>query len=137
MHSMCNIIYSLTSHWPCTVCRRNTMRNAKKELQSVLLQGLTTIKCATVTHHQPYLDANKPKPEQKTFNLPVLYTGKEADEFLDSLDFEYDNGFGIQELFGTVWFTDGSWATRDEYDGSEWWEHHEIPEIPKHLYKMT
>jgi len=54
-------------------------------------------------------------------------------EFLNKLDFEYDNGFGLQRLFGVVWFEDGTWATRGEYDGSEWWEVHEIPEIPDHL----
>ena len=52
---------------------------------------------------------------------------------LDLLDFEYDNGYGTQEVFGVVWFADGTWAERGEYDGSEWWEHHTIPEIPEHL----
>lgn len=42
----------------------------------------------------------------------------------------YDSGFGIQELFGTIWYTDGTWSERGEYDGSEWWEHRERPKIP-------
>ena len=43
------------------------------------------------------------------------------------LDFEYDNGYGGQELFGTVVFKDGSWLDRGEYDGSEWWDYHRCP----------
>lgn len=53
--------------------------------------------------------------------------------FLSVLDFEYDNGYGGQELYGTIWYEDGTWSSRDEYDGSEWWEHNECPEIPETL----
>jgi hypothetical protein len=69
------------------------------------------------------------------FNLPVGYTEEELDKFIRSLNFNYNNGFGLQCLYGTVWFDDGSWGTRGEYDGSEWWEIHSIPEIPEHLKK--
>ena len=50
---------------------------------------------------------------------------------------EYNDGYGSQELFGTIWMTDGTWYTRGEYDGSEWWEHHACPdwEISKALYE--
>lgn len=51
--------------------------------------------------------------------------------FLKAIDFEYDDGYGRQELFGTIWYTDGTWSERGEYDGSEWWEHRSRPEIPK------
>ena len=51
-------------------------------------------------------------------------------EVLDQLDLEYDESFGSQILFGTVWFEDGTWAFRGEYDGSEWWEHIRCPTIP-------
>lgn len=50
-------------------------------------------------------------------------------EVLPLLDFEYDSGYGGQELFGTVWYTDGTWSERGEYDGSEWWEHKKCPDI--------
>ena len=52
-------------------------------------------------------------------------------EKLKPLDFEYDSGYGGQELFGTIWFKDGTWASRREYDGSEWWEYNECPPLPK------
>ena len=46
-------------------------------------------------------------------------------ETLSSID--YDNGYGGQELFGTIVFKDGTWLERGEYDGSEWWEHRKLP----------
>ena len=52
------------------------------------------------------------------------------DEVLPQLDFEYDSGYCRQELFGNVWYADGTWSERGEYDGSEWWEHKECPPIP-------
>jgi len=61
------------------------------------------------------------------------YTQAEYDQFLSLLDFEYDNGYGGQLLDGTIWFAGGSWATRGEYDGSEWWEDHKRPTVPAEL----
>lgn len=49
------------------------------------------------------------------------------DSVLPQLDFEYDEGFGGQELFGYIWYTDGTWSERAEYDGSEWWAHKRLP----------
>ena len=46
---------------------------------------------------------------------------------LQRLDIEYNSGFGGQELFGIIKFKDGTWATRGEYDGSEWWEYNKPP----------
>lgn len=34
------------------------------------------------------------------------------EEVLPNLDFIYDNGYGSQELDGTIWYTDGSWSER-------------------------
>ncbi|QNI21485.1 hypothetical protein [Salmonella phage 3sent1] len=34
-------------------------------------------------------------------------------------------------LYGNVWFTDGTWLERGEYDGSEWWEYKATPAIPE------
>ena len=62
------------------------------------------------------------------------YSIVEYDEFLSKLNFEYYNGFGGQELFGTIWYrTTGEWSSRGEYDGSEWWEFCKCPPVPKHL----
>jgi len=68
--------------------------------------------------------------QNDTHHLPIGFTLVELVSFLSSINREYDNGFGGQELYGTIWYTDGTWSTRGEYDGSEWWEHHEVPAVP-------
>lgn len=62
-------------------------------------------------------------------------TGRSLEElqaFLDSLPeraINYDSGYGSQEWFGWISFTDGTWIERGEYDGSEWWEVREQPSL--------
>jgi len=53
------------------------------------------------------------------------------EQALPHLNFIYDNGYGGQELFGTIWYTDGTWSERGEYDGSEWWVYHKCPPLPE------
>lgn len=50
------------------------------------------------------------------------------EEVIPLLDFEYDIGYGGQELFGYIWYDDGTWSSRGEYDGSEWWEYIKCPD---------
>jgi len=59
--------------------------------------------------------------------------GSYYQQFMNALDFKYESSHGGQQLYGTIWFTDGTWATRGEYDGSEWWERHRLPTIPLSL----
>jgi len=103
--------------------------NAKKELLSALVPG-AKIKCATV-RWEPYWIAE----EQKI--LAELKVGhsrhRDLGGFFDKLDFNYDNGFGSQEIYGVVWLTDGTWLSRGEYDGSEWWIYNICPAIPENL----
>ena len=89
------------------------MANAKLELLSAV--GSIGIKCAIVERSI----------------LKLNYSKEDYNAFLESLDFTYDEGYGSQNLYGIVWLEDGTWFTRGEYDGSEWWEHHELPEIPE------
>lgn len=98
--------------------------NAKEELLKVLKDSI--IKCASIRREHTFFEE---KSEVKILNLD--YSVKDYENFLESMDFEYDNGYGIQELHGVVWLEDGTWLTRGEYDGSEWWVHNVIPEIPK------
>lgn len=65
--------------------------------------------------------------------LKKSYSKKEYDDFISRLDFEYDPGYGGQELYGIIWYKDGTWSERGEYDGSEWWEHKICPEFPEEL----
>ena len=93
--------------------------NAKQEFIEHI--QLRQVKCATIGMGDFGFHS--------VINLKEGYTPEELDAFLEGLDFNYDNGFGGQELFGTIWYTDGTWSTRGEYDGSEWWEYHICPEI--------
>jgi hypothetical protein len=76
--------------------------------------------------------------ESKHIDLPVVsepYSLEQVNYFLDSLDFSYNDGYGLQYLYGTVWFKDGTWLEREEYDGSEWWVYKKAPQIPNRLYE--
>ncbi len=103
------------------------MANAKEEFLSMVKNQ--AVLCAEISY-QDCWEHKKPGSEHK---LPVAYTEEQYNSFIESLDFEYDDGYGGQELFGTVWFKDGTWADRGEYDGSEWWQHHICPVVPKSL----
>lgn len=91
--------------------------NAKDELKDMLFPGLE-IRCASIR----YNDMN--------IVLKDGHSTMDYLDFLNRLDFEYDNSFGMQELHGTVWLPDGTWLDRGEYDGSEWWAYRVCPEIP-------
>lgn len=68
-------------------------------------------------------------------HLKCNYTPEEYEEFLNKLDINYHDGYGSQHMFGTVWFLDGTWADRCDYDGAEWWEIRQRPEIPEYLFQ--
>lgn len=57
--------------------------------------------------------------------IKIRYEGEKTN--INQLDFEYDRGFGSQELEGVVVFKDHTWLERHEYDGSEWWEYKKCP----------
>tara|TARA_R100000908_G_C3670931_1_gene93854 strand:+ start:174 stop:599 length:426 start_codon:yes stop_codon:yes gene_type:complete len=134
------------------VYEMNNECNAKDELLRILgeTSGLRPdflIKCATIT-----IKANNVRalqtfgqyedPNPVVANLKVnkfkerrynYQSSNAIDEFLDKLNVVYDCGYGGQELFGTVWLHDGTWLSREEYDGSEGWIHQKSPEIPEDL----
>lgn len=103
------------------------MTNARDEMLE-LLKG-KEIKCAEVTTGKNLYDED----ERRTIVLKVGHNEEDYAKFLNDLNFKYDSGYGGQELYGTVWFKDNTWAGRGEYDGSEWWEEYSLPEIPKEL----
>jgi len=110
------------------------MTNAKKELLYILERVNSSIKCAAIsTERNSYWD-NDSYIQPPPILLKEGYTPAEYEEFLDRLDFEYDSGYGGQELFGTVWLIEeGAWLERGEYDGSEWWEYRKCPQILEDL----
>lgn len=71
---------------------------------------------------------------RKNYNEnPLRFEGSLKDT-AQLLDFFYDAGFGGQELFGFILYSDGTWSEREEYDGSEWWTHMERPTINTQLH---
>ena len=104
------------------------MINAKEELLSSIKESGATLRCAIIK--VGYEEYDEP---QKVYSLRNEYTFCEVETFLNSLDFTYDNGYGAQHLYGTVWLYDGTWLERREYDGSEWWNVCSAPTIPDEL----
>ena len=111
--------------------------NAKEELWRELTDSGRAIICATIKSYEDDCDEDDCDDagdgEVTEIHLRVGHTEEEFVTFLAALDFEYDNGWGHQELYGTVWLTNGEWLSRGEYDGSEWWDHNKLPEIPENL----
>ena len=96
------------------------MRNAKEEFKNHVERRLRIIAVEILKDDFEVL-------------LKVGYSKEEYLKFLDTLNFSYDSGYGSQELYGTIWYEDGSWSDRGEYDGSEWWEYKKTPVIPNKL----
>ena len=104
------------------------MRNAKEELSNII-ENISKVKCAYIWFET--FECKHPKNSTKTVVLKLNYSDQDFLEFLGKLDFHYDSGYGIQHIYGKVWLEDGTWMTRGEYDGSEWWEHHKCPDVPE------
>ena len=92
-----------------------------------MLKDKEPIKCLNITYGSEFDDS------RKVILLKIKHTLEEGLLVWKALDFGYDSGYGGQELFGIVWLVDGTWLERGEYDGTEWWEHKECPEIPEEL----
>lgn len=101
------------------------MINAKNELLEVIQETGSQIKCAFIAFGGYSIN----DCEDKIF-LKVNHDESSLNQFFKLINFEYDNGYGGQLLYGIVWLDDGSWLERGEYDGSEWWEHKTRPDIP-------
>ena len=100
------------------------MKNAKDELL-MALKKRSLVKCAHI-----WLEDDEAKKLSEHI-LKIRYSGEELSRFLDSLDFMYNHGYGFQSLYGNVWFEDGTWLSRGEYDGSEWWQYNACPDVPE------
>ena len=101
------------------------MANAKDEFINHV--GYKDPKCVFIGHNPDFYG------DGTTYLLPDNYTAEQYSRFIESLDFGYDSGYGLQELYGTIWYKDGTWSDRDEYDGSECWQYHSCPPIPDSL----
>ena len=104
------------------------MSNALKELDCLLGERKVFLVAADV--HFGHVWSDEEIPEDRRFVLYVGHTDEERKQFDVFMDREYDDGYGSQELFGTLWLSDDSWAERGEYDGSEWWAIRSCPKPP-------
>ena len=98
------------------------MENAKEEFIREV-KGKGKIVCARVG-----LDVDN---YGESINWSILkdnYSKEAYEKFVNSLDFEYDSGYGSQELFGIILF-ENSFSNRHEYDGSEYWCNQKMPTI--------
>lgn len=112
--------------------------NAKQELLEILDKVKSrqfTLVCADIAYEND--STWEEDYAYKTIRLPLHYTEEQLNSFYNSLDFNYDNGYGSQHLFGTVWLKYGAWLERWEYDGSEGWELKTCPAIPDYLRENT
>jgi hypothetical protein len=115
--------------------------NASKEIQDLLVREKKNLACAIIEVDQDikdwgsgwFSDPFPPPNGTIKINLSMGFSEEDFQNFLKKLDFEYDNGFGCQIIFGVLWCTDSSWFERNEYDGSEEWVLKERPQIPGFL----
>ena len=79
--------------------------------------GTRTVKYVQIAYEEDWVN-----PEQISGTL---------EQVLPRLNFSYDRGYGHQYIVGTIWYTDGTWSERGEYDGSKWWVHRQCPPLPE------
>jgi hypothetical protein len=101
--------------------------NARDELLFFLEASNKKLKCAQI-----WFSPQENQPPA-FINLPVGFGESRFLEFQREINRSYHNGHTPQELFGVLWFVDGTWADRYVYDGSEEWMLREIPAIPSEL----
>lgn len=105
--------------------------NAKKEFIEHVNEN--PVKCAMICCEKDWDYDTEIESYTKEVFLKRNHTSKELEDFLNKLDFNYDSGYGLQVLYGVIWYNDGTCSERGEYDGSEWWEHRITPAIPEIL----
>ena len=109
------------------------MTNAKDEFLNHIIMSKKSkhiILCASLKYYGSY------PCNDSVINLTTGWTDEDWDSFLTKLNISYYSGYGGQELFGTIWYTDGTWSLRVQYDGSEWWEYYRCPDIPKEINRI-
>lgn len=63
----------------------------------------------------------------------IVKTRTTVEDFISKANKDYDNGYGGEEVnTRLILVRKDFWLERAEYDGSEWWEYKEFPEIDKH-----
>jgi len=103
--------------------------NAKQELVDALeALGVSDkkITCAIVRLETIHFQAGK------KITLKVNHSESEYAEFLESLDFEYDDLY--EDIRGTIWFEGGTWLSKDDDPNWEGWVCYRTPNIPMECF---
>lgn len=108
-------------------------RNARAEFEKHIENRL--VACASLCLGDPSFSYRA--DDVKRVYLYPGYTPEDYADFLRRIDGNYDAGYGGQNLFGTIWYTDGTWSDRAKYDGAEWWEYRSCPAYPDEFNHAT
>lgn len=107
--------------------------NARQEICRLLQANNTKLLAAQIeymSNEDKYAAQSIYEEVVKSVMLYKDFTDEELEAFFESIDFEYSGGSGTPEVEGVLWFTNGTYATRQHEDGQEWWEVHTVPKIP-------
>lgn len=110
------------------------IKNAKEELLRIVNRHNLDIIGAYIEFGEYYGDEDK---AFNTFVLNPLYKKEDFDNFLKFMDREYNSGYGGQEIYGIVYCENGIWMDRGEYDGSEWWQVNQYPDMRNHFDEVV
>lgn len=99
----------------------NLLQETLEMIDEIIAENNNEISWAKI-HTEESIDNEIEKPNE-SFVLRPNHTEQEKEDFFRSLNFEYDKGYGCQFVYGVIVFNDGTWMSRGEYDGSEWWEY--------------
>ena len=108
--------------------------NAKTEFLNHIGYSNSKVICAQIQRGDNF-DVDEEITE-RNFILTTGYSQEDWNDFLSKIDFFYHSGYGGQELFGTIWYENGTWSDRGEYDGSEWWNYNKCPDIPDDIRRL-
>lgn len=102
------------------------MKNAKDELIKKI--GKANIVWARMYYYDESTFFEEENDNRHSVVLAPNHTKEEEENFFNSLNFNYSDGYGTQWVYGTVMLDDDSWLERGEYDGAEWWERRRKPQ---------
>lgn len=100
---------------------------AAYELQEHV-QGKPPIKAAYIAYGAEWGDIGVTE-----ITLRVGYSEEDYVSFLNALNFEIFDGYGNQCGKCIIWYVDGTWSDRGEYDGVDWWKYNKCPSVYEEL----
>lgn len=100
------------------------IKNELLEFMESIDKKMSDIKCARIIFSKGI-----GMTDEEHF-LKLGYKPIDMDILLDSIN-KIHQEFTKEEVNGYIWLKDGTWASRECFEGNEFWEYYEAPEIPK------